>query len=112
MSLLFKNLPLFKGVHRFITNVNYCFFKNNIKFLAWELCALISSAILVQFYEVHQLARLPLAETIKDTRPVRLYTLVTRLYSTVINIFDGIGSPLSTQMVMKYDTFPYLIVLI
>ncbi|CAH1402112.1 unnamed protein product [Nezara viridula] len=94
-SLKVRSLP----THLIIPALALRYLYNNIKFLAWELCALVSSAILVQFYEVHQLTRLSLSETMKDTRPLRLYTLVTRLYSTVIFIFDGIGSPLSTQMI-------------
>lgn len=94
-SLKVRSLP----THLIIPALALRYLYNNIKFLAWELCALVSSAILVQFYEVQQLARLPFAETMTDTRPLRLYTLVSRLYSTVIFIFDGIGSPLSTQMI-------------
>ncbi|XP_014286621.1 constitutive coactivator of peroxisome proliferator-activated receptor gamma isoform X2 [Halyomorpha halys] len=94
-SLKVRSLPS----HLIVPALALRYLYHNIKFLAWELCALVSSVILVKFYEVHQLARLPLVETIKDTRPLRLYTLVSRMYSTVIFIFDGIGSPLSTQMI-------------
>lgn len=91
-----KTLPS----HLVVPALTLNYLHRNVQIENWEMKGIVSSVVLVQIYNGTFLSKIDINNRQLNTRPLRLFTLVSRSYSTTSMIFQALGNPLPLEMVI------------